>query len=545
MTMVFSGVFKPISTIDWYGRSVSVIFFNGCNFKCVYCSNVEFILRESQKEPFGRKEIGKKAKNEYLFKWDEIPGFDNTKLINFLKQNYDLDWGKSAIIKKTNHETIKVFTEKYLFNWDEISGNDSEKVIEVLRQDFGIDWAKRAKIHKIDDGKTIRVSTKEKSLQLKFNNVKTTVSLKIDNFRTQELNTKNENGKLNVYKVNSLSLELNTKYLFSWDDIPGNDTVRLIGYLRRKYDVEWVETALIEKIYGGKSIKLYSKNHHISLKLEDEINKVSVEIDDHKIDEFIPKRENGKLRIYKITKVSLKIDDGRTEELRIKVKEGKLYVYGELKFVLNPLEPTFKKEHFVDIIEIEKQILDTKSFISAVVFSGGEPTAIWNLEGLEHLAGFVKSQGLLVGIETNGYYPERLEKLIERKLIDKIFLDVKAPLGDAERYSVITRVNRDNRDAAERVRRSLNLKGVPIEVRTTVFSSFAADIPEIAKSIAGRNCTYVIQQGIPEYAPDENIRKEKPLTRDELATLAGNLTFLKDVRIRTREKGEERIIHKA
>ncbi len=204
----------------------------------------------------------------------------------------------------------------------------------------------------------------------------------------------------------------------------------------------------------------------------------------------------------------------------------------------NFLEPLFRRGNAVDIEEIEKQILDAKSFISAVVFSGGEPTTTEHLEGLEHLAKFSKEQGLLVGIETNGYYPEHLARLIEKKLLDKIFLDIKAPLNDALRYSMITG---GIEDAAERVQRSLSF-GVPIEVRTTVFRSFVG-VAGIARSLKGHECTYVIQQGIPEYAPDEKLRKEKPFTRDELAALAESVSFLKDVRIRTREKGEERIIN--
>ena len=144
---------------------------------------------------------------------------------------------------------------------------------------------------------------------------------------------------------------------------------------------------------------------------------------------------------------------------------------------------------------------------------------------------------MLVGIETNGYYPERLSKLIEKKLIDKIFLDIKAPPDDAERYSTITG---GVSDAAERALQTLNLPGVPIEVRTTVFRSFA-DVAGIARALSGRDCTYVLQQGVPEYAPDEKLRNEKPLSRDELFALARSVSFLKDVRIRTREKGEERI----
>jgi pyruvate formate lyase activating enzyme len=199
------------------------------------------------------------------------------------------------------------------------------------------------------------------------------------------------------------------------------------------------------------------------------------------------------------------------------------------------LEPLYRGGNAVDIEEIENQILDAKSFISAVVFSGGEPTI--HPEEFEHLAKFVKEQGLLVGIETNGYYPERLEELIEKKLLDKIFLDIKAPLDDAQSYTMITG---GKEDAAERAARSLNLKGIAIEVRTTVFHSFA-DVLGIAKCLKGHDCTYVIQQGIPENAPDGEIRKEKPFTRDELVALAKSVSFLNDVRIRTKEKGEERV----
>ncbi len=205
--------------------------------------------------------------------------------------------------------------------------------------------------------------------------------------------------------------------------------------------------------------------------------------------------------------------------------------------VANRLEPLFKKGKVVDIVEVEKDILDAKMFISAVVFSGGEPTA--HPHELERLAAFAKEQGLLVGIETNGYYPERLKKMIEKKILDRIFLDIKAPLGNKERYKTITG---GIRDAPEKVQETLNLREVEIEVRTTVFPSFASSIQDIAEDIKGRNCAYVLQQGIPDFAPDMDLKKEKPLTRDELAALAGSLVFLKDIRIRTRENGEERII---
>lgn len=188
----------------------------------------------------------------------------------------------------------------------------------------------------------------------------------------------------------------------------------------------------------------------------------------------------------------------------------------------------------IELEVIKEKIIDAKTFISAVVFSGGEP--MMQYEALEHLAEFTKKEGLLVGIETNGYYPEKLSQLIEKKLIDRLFVDIKVP-ANSEKYTIITG---GVEDAGKRVLQSLELIDIPLEVRTTVFQSYS-DVSGIAESLKGRDLTYVIQQGLPENAPDGVIRKEKPMTRDELAALAESVSFLKDVRIRTKEYGEEKI----
>lgn len=211
------------------------------------------------------------------------------------------------------------------------------------------------------------------------------------------------------------------------------------------------------------------------------------------------------------------------------------------------------KVNFVDIEEIEKKILDSKDFITAIVFSGGEPTM--QFDALVHLTRFAKSLGLLVGIETNGYYPDRLELLIKEGLVDKIFLDIKAPLGDSGEYHLLTGI----KDAALRVNESLHISlynGSDIEVRTTIFRHFP-DVLEIAKELYSEakelyseqlmlskdiDYSYVIQQGLPEFSPDGDIKKEMCLSRDELINIAKQCHFLKYVGIRTRDNGEERII---
>jgi len=65
--------------------------------------------------------------------------------------------------------------------------------------------------------------------------------------------------------------------------------------------------------------------------------------------------------------------------------------------------------------------------IEGVCFTGGEPLMNIDEEFLEK----VKSLGYLIKIDTNGSYPEKLKKLIEKKLVDYIAMDIKT---DKENY---------------------------------------------------------------------------------------------------------------
>ncbi len=102
-------------------------------------------------------------------------------------------------------KTFNNFNEEeqslYLFSWNEIPGNDNGRLIDFLNQNFGIDWVKTAKIEKNADGKTIKVSTKKNNLLLKLNNDKNKVILTINGERTKEFIVKKiEKGRLNIYQ---------------------------------------------------------------------------------------------------------------------------------------------------------------------------------------------------------------------------------------------------------------------------------------------------------------------------------------------------------
>jgi len=54
------------------------------------------------------------------------------------------------------------------------------------------------------------------------------------------------------------------------EKIPGNDNVKLIKFLKKRFGIEWAEIAKIEKIDDDKTIKISNENNTLSLKLNDE-----------------------------------------------------------------------------------------------------------------------------------------------------------------------------------------------------------------------------------------------------------------------------------
>ena len=86
----------------------------------------------------------------------------------------------------------------YLFSWDNVPGKENGKLIEYLEQKYGVAWVRTAKIEKIDNNE-IKVATEKNFLSLRLNNENTKVTLTINKVKTDEFIVKTENSKLNIY----------------------------------------------------------------------------------------------------------------------------------------------------------------------------------------------------------------------------------------------------------------------------------------------------------------------------------------------------------
>ena len=141
---------------------------------------------------------------------------------------------------------------------------------------------------------------------------------------------------------------------------------------------------------------------------------------------------------------------------------------------------------------IEDQLNTQKGWTEGVCITGGEPTLH---NSLPELCSKLKKMGFLVKLDTNGTNPTLLNELQNRKLVDYVAMDIKAPLT-AENYSQATGVNSEK--LLEKVKESINLlmeSNIDYEFRTTVVPSIhdVDDIKQICRSVKGCK-KYVLQQ---------------------------------------------------
>ncbi len=94
-------------------------------------------------------------------------------------------------------------------------------------------------------------------------------------------------------------LALGRVYLFTWDEIPGKDSVKLIEYLERNYLlIDWLKTAKIEKIDNDRTIRVFNETESILLKLNDEKNKIDIRTGIYAPHELFVKMDENKLHVY-------------------------------------------------------------------------------------------------------------------------------------------------------------------------------------------------------------------------------------------------------
>ena len=138
--------------------------------------------------------------------------------------------------------------------------------------------------------------------------------------------------------------------------------------------------------------------------------------------------------------------------------------------------------------EIFSFLSKRKKQLEGVVISGGEPLI---QEDIVDFVKRIKDLGLLVKIDTNGAFPEKLRELLEKQLVDYVAMDVKAP---REKYRLLTGIEVD----LAKIDASINFiktKAPSYEFKTTFIPGFLKkeDIVEVAEWLKGADVYYLQQ----------------------------------------------------
>ncbi|MBN2567461.1 anaerobic ribonucleoside-triphosphate reductase activating protein [Candidatus Woesearchaeota archaeon] len=158
-------------------------------------------------------------------------------------------------------------------------------------------------------------------------------------------------------------------------------------------------------------------------------------------------------------------------------------------FCHNPeLVVGYHKLPTLDEDEVVDQLVAQKKWIDGVVITGGEPTLN---PDLPDFAARLKGFGLLVKVDTNGTNPALLKEMIERKVVDYVAMDIKAP---KEKYPLVAGAAVDMAKVEESIR-LLKESGIEHEFRTTVVPQFldGNDILSIGRWLHGAE-RYTLQQ---------------------------------------------------
>lgn len=197
-----------------------------------------------------------------------------------------------------------------------------------------------------------------------------------------------------------------------------------------------------------------------------------------------------------------------------------------------------------EIDEIVDQLREN-FLIQAVCVTGGEP--LMQEETIELLKRIKSETDLLLKIDTDGYFPERLKEALP--FLDFFTTDVKAPLDES--YGRVVGLPGQWREIVKRVGESLGVLKkweCQKEARTTIVPDLIdkkEDVREIAEIVDDVGFTlYTLQQFRPERTLDpeyEKIRSPSPELMRELGEVAKEYLPKTNVQIVTQQNGFEEI----
>lgn len=181
------------------------------------------------------------------------------------------------------------------------------------------------------------------------------------------------------------------------------------------------------------------------------------------------------------------------------------------------MELVLSPEHFpsYSIEQIISFLKERKGRLDGVAITGGEP--LLNKD-IEDLLIPIKELGYPIKLDTNGFFPIAIKKLIDDKLVDKFAMDIKAGFSNYIKVIGKNENDADIKDFKKNIEESIKLlmnEALDYEFRTTCVKGLHTDLDffEIKDMIKGAK-NYFLQDY--KAAPDMKDLPFEPFSRSEL-----------------------------
>jgi len=184
------------------------------------------------------------------------------------------------------------------------------------------------------------------------------------------------------------------RYLFSWGNIPGSDSGRLLRFLKYDLDIDQIENAIINKTDEDKTILVSTEEKSAEISLNEKSDKIILKISNGRTYNLKVKEENGQLNIYESGRYKTQLNKTAgyvTTLFGTKEQSEKVILYSFGTYLMN-FETTIRHLEANNLIKIE----DDKPVITE--------------EGLSWIA------KRLLQVEENGIY--------SRPILDKIISQI-------------------------------------------------------------------------------------------------------------------------
>ena len=243
---------------------------------------------------------------DYLWGVMFLLSFAQGVFINFIYYNLYIKHADEFKRYKSVHNTAKT---KGTTSDELIGAIDIQNFLESVLPTFTKDFQEQTGVG--DAIEWYLESIRPSVIESKF--IHACIAIELLNYRFKEDKSKNRgkiltNGKfkkLSKYVKSAISeyIEpLDMGYLFSCDNVPGDDSERLLSYLMNDRDIGWAESAKIRKSDDGRTIHIFEGENSAKLMIDENKDKTTLKICDGRIYDLEVKKENGKLNIYDMSK---------------------------------------------------------------------------------------------------------------------------------------------------------------------------------------------------------------------------------------------------